>query len=132
MKLQRIFEPTRIGSMILRNRIVMPAMETNFGTVDGYVTTKLIDCSRCGHLTGSQVLYCHTFCLTDGDVTSILFNNMNRFNARGSKCFLTETIDFHPSIINTRAAEFLAVSINVFYYLRSYMRSFLCLPCYPA
>ncbi|MFC1848117.1 FAD-dependent oxidoreductase [Chloroflexota bacterium] len=43
MKLQRLFEPTRIGNMTLKNRIVMPAMDTNLATRDGYVTSRLVD-----------------------------------------------------------------------------------------
>jgi 2,4-dienoyl-CoA reductase-like NADH-dependent reductase (Old Yellow Enzyme family)/thioredoxin reductase len=34
----KIFEPTRVGQMSLRNRVVMPAMGTCFATEDGFVT----------------------------------------------------------------------------------------------
>lgn len=43
MRLQKLFEPTKIGSMTLKNRIVMPAMDTNLGALDGSVTPKLVD-----------------------------------------------------------------------------------------
>jgi 2,4-dienoyl-CoA reductase-like NADH-dependent reductase (Old Yellow Enzyme family)/thioredoxin reductase len=46
MRLQKLFEPTRIGSMTVKNRIVMPAMDTNLGTRDGFVTSRLIDYYR--------------------------------------------------------------------------------------
>lgn len=36
-----IFRPGRIGSMTLRNRMVLPAMGTNLGTEGGYVTDRL-------------------------------------------------------------------------------------------
>jgi 2,4-dienoyl-CoA reductase-like NADH-dependent reductase (Old Yellow Enzyme family) len=36
-----IFGPGRIGSMTLRNRLVLPAMGTNLGTEEGYVTDRL-------------------------------------------------------------------------------------------
>ena len=36
-----IFKPGRIGSMTLRNRLVLPAMGTNLGTEEGYVTDRL-------------------------------------------------------------------------------------------
>jgi 2,4-dienoyl-CoA reductase-like NADH-dependent reductase (Old Yellow Enzyme family)/NADPH-dependent glutamate synthase beta subunit-like oxidoreductase len=35
---QKLFEPVNIGSMEVKNRIVMPAMYTNLGTADGFVT----------------------------------------------------------------------------------------------
>lgn len=43
MKFSKLFEPAQIGHLKLRNRIVMPAMGTNFGTPDGYVTEKMQD-----------------------------------------------------------------------------------------
>jgi 2,4-dienoyl-CoA reductase-like NADH-dependent reductase (Old Yellow Enzyme family)/thioredoxin reductase len=43
MRLQKLLEPTRIGTMPVKNRIVMPPMDTNLGTSDGFVTTQLID-----------------------------------------------------------------------------------------
>lgn len=43
MKLQKLFEPTAIGTMELQNRIVMPAMGTNYADVSGYVTDRQID-----------------------------------------------------------------------------------------
>jgi len=43
MRLQKLFEPTKIGSMTLKNRIVLPAMETNFGSVDGFVSSRLVE-----------------------------------------------------------------------------------------
>jgi 2,4-dienoyl-CoA reductase-like NADH-dependent reductase (Old Yellow Enzyme family)/thioredoxin reductase len=41
-----IFKPGRIGSMTLRNRLVLPAMGTNLGTEEGYVTDRLINYHR--------------------------------------------------------------------------------------
>ena len=41
MRLQKLFEPTVIGAMTVKNRIVMPAMGTDFGTQDGYVSRSL-------------------------------------------------------------------------------------------
>jgi 2,4-dienoyl-CoA reductase-like NADH-dependent reductase (Old Yellow Enzyme family)/thioredoxin reductase len=43
MRLQKLFEPTKIGAMTVKNRIVMPAMGTDFGTQDGFVSPKLVD-----------------------------------------------------------------------------------------
>ncbi len=43
MRLQKLFEPTKIGTMALKNRLVMPAMDTNFGSGDGFVTSRLVD-----------------------------------------------------------------------------------------
>jgi len=43
MRLQRLFEPTRIGRMTVKNRLVMPAMGTDYGSADGFVTPRLID-----------------------------------------------------------------------------------------
>lgn len=42
-KLQRLFQPLTIGTLQLRNRLVMPPMVTNYATEDGQVTTRLID-----------------------------------------------------------------------------------------
>lgn len=39
----RLFESARIGEMELKNRIVMPAMGTNLGTPEGYVTGQIKD-----------------------------------------------------------------------------------------
>ncbi|TAK36494.1 MAG: FAD-dependent oxidoreductase [Chloroflexota bacterium] len=38
MELARLFEPGRIGTMTVRNRIAMCPMVDNFGTIEGYVT----------------------------------------------------------------------------------------------
>jgi 2,4-dienoyl-CoA reductase-like NADH-dependent reductase (Old Yellow Enzyme family)/thioredoxin reductase len=43
MKLKKLFEPIKIGNMTIKNRIVMPAMDTNLASRDGYVTPKLMD-----------------------------------------------------------------------------------------
>ena len=37
----KLFEPTRIGQMELKNRIVMPPMGTNMATPDGHVTERI-------------------------------------------------------------------------------------------
>lgn len=42
MRIQKLFEPTRIGHMTIKNRIAMPAMGTDFGSRDGFVTPRLI------------------------------------------------------------------------------------------
>jgi len=39
----KLFEPIKIGTMELKNRIVMPPMGTNFSTEDGYATKRLIN-----------------------------------------------------------------------------------------
>lgn len=39
----KLFEPARIGSMSLRNRIVMPPMGTGYGDEKGYVNQRIID-----------------------------------------------------------------------------------------
>jgi len=39
----KLFEPIKIGTMKLKNRIVMPPMGTNFSTEDGYASKRLID-----------------------------------------------------------------------------------------
>ena len=43
MKLRRLFEPGRIGKMDIRNRLVMPPMQTRGADPDGFVTDRLID-----------------------------------------------------------------------------------------
>lgn len=45
-KEMRIFTPFRISSLVLRNRIVMPAMGTGFAKRDGSITEKLINYYR--------------------------------------------------------------------------------------
>lgn len=40
---EQLFQPFRIGSMTLKNRIVMPPMGTNYATEEGYVTDQLKD-----------------------------------------------------------------------------------------
>jgi len=42
-KLKRLFEPINIGKMELKNRIVMPALNTKFGTEWGAVSDRMID-----------------------------------------------------------------------------------------
>jgi len=39
----KLFEPTKIGTMKLKNRIVMPAMDTNYSSEDGFVTRRLMN-----------------------------------------------------------------------------------------
>ena len=39
----KLFEPTKIGIMKLKNRIVMPAMDTNYSSEDGFVTRRLVN-----------------------------------------------------------------------------------------
>ena len=41
--LAKLFEPVRVGSLSLPNRLVMPPMVTNLATEDGYVTTAVKD-----------------------------------------------------------------------------------------
>lgn len=43
MSLKNLFSPVRIGTMEVNNRIVMPPMTTNFASVTGAVTGRLID-----------------------------------------------------------------------------------------
>jgi len=43
MKLHKLFEPAKLGSMSLKNHIVMPGMETNLESPDGFVTPRLVD-----------------------------------------------------------------------------------------
>ncbi len=42
----KLFEPIEIGGMVVKNRIVMPAAETNFHTPDGGVTERLLEFYR--------------------------------------------------------------------------------------
>ncbi|MDO8491781.1 MAG: FAD-dependent oxidoreductase [Dehalococcoidia bacterium] len=42
-KLQRLFQPIKIGAMECRNRIVMPPMATNLATREGFVTDRIAD-----------------------------------------------------------------------------------------
>lgn len=42
LQFPKLFEPTRIGQMELKNRIVLPPMGTNMGTPEGHVTEKII------------------------------------------------------------------------------------------
>ncbi len=41
LQFPKLFEPTRIGQMELKNRIVMPPMGTNMATPDGHVTERI-------------------------------------------------------------------------------------------
>ncbi|MDH5419214.1 MAG: FAD-dependent oxidoreductase [Candidatus Bathyarchaeota archaeon] len=41
--MDKLFEPIRIGTMKLKNRIVMPPMGTNFASEDGFVTKRLLN-----------------------------------------------------------------------------------------
>jgi 2,4-dienoyl-CoA reductase-like NADH-dependent reductase (Old Yellow Enzyme family)/thioredoxin reductase len=41
--MDKLFEPFKIGTMELKNRIIMPAMGTNFSAEDGSVTQRLIN-----------------------------------------------------------------------------------------
>ncbi len=43
LQFPRLFEPFHLGHLELKNRIVMPPMVTNYGSVDGFVTTQLKD-----------------------------------------------------------------------------------------
>ncbi|MFC1912677.1 FAD-dependent oxidoreductase [Chloroflexota bacterium] len=43
LKLHRIFEHTQIGEMQLVNRLVCPAMITNYATTDGFLTKRTLD-----------------------------------------------------------------------------------------
>jgi 2,4-dienoyl-CoA reductase-like NADH-dependent reductase (Old Yellow Enzyme family)/thioredoxin reductase len=42
-RFQKLLEPSWIGSMSVRNRLVMPPMATNFGSREGLVTQRMID-----------------------------------------------------------------------------------------
>ncbi|MET1124970.1 MAG: FAD-dependent oxidoreductase [Archaeoglobaceae archaeon] len=46
MRVEKLFEPIEIGGIHVKNRIVMPAGETNYHTPDGGVTDKLIEFYR--------------------------------------------------------------------------------------
>ncbi len=41
--LRRHFEPIAIGTMIVKNRMVVPAMGTGFATPDGLVTQQMLE-----------------------------------------------------------------------------------------
>jgi len=41
-RFEKLFEPGRIGTMEIKNRIVMPAMATNLASEDGYITDQII------------------------------------------------------------------------------------------
>lgn len=43
MEFKKLLEPGQIGSLELKNRMVVPPMGTNFGTKDGYVTDQMIE-----------------------------------------------------------------------------------------
>jgi 2,4-dienoyl-CoA reductase-like NADH-dependent reductase (Old Yellow Enzyme family)/thioredoxin reductase len=43
---QQLFSPVRVGTMTLKNRIVMPAMETHLGDHEGFVTGEVISYYR--------------------------------------------------------------------------------------
>lgn len=45
MRVQKLFEPMKIGTMLLKNRLVMPAMDTTLGSRYGFVTSRLVDYS---------------------------------------------------------------------------------------
>ena len=40
---EKLFEPISVGNLLLKNRLVMPAMGTGYGDSGGFVTQKLID-----------------------------------------------------------------------------------------
>ncbi len=43
MKLQKLFEPGKIGSLRIKNRLVCPPMARNFATGEGFVTQRSLD-----------------------------------------------------------------------------------------
>ena len=42
MKLDKLFEPGKIGNCIIPNRMIVPAMNTNFSNEDGTATERYI------------------------------------------------------------------------------------------
>jgi 2,4-dienoyl-CoA reductase-like NADH-dependent reductase (Old Yellow Enzyme family) len=38
-----LFTPIKIGSVVIKNRIVIPPMNTNFAAPDGFVNRRLLD-----------------------------------------------------------------------------------------
>lgn len=43
MKFEKLLEPGRIGTVEIRNRMVQPAMGTNYSSADGFVTDQLVN-----------------------------------------------------------------------------------------
>lgn len=46
MKIEKLFQPGKVGNVELRNRFVVPPMESNLGTTDGYITEEMIEYYR--------------------------------------------------------------------------------------
>lgn len=42
-RLDRLFQPGRIGKMELKNRLVMPAMGMPYANEEGYITQRMVD-----------------------------------------------------------------------------------------
>jgi 2,4-dienoyl-CoA reductase-like NADH-dependent reductase (Old Yellow Enzyme family)/thioredoxin reductase len=59
----KLFEPTRIGKMDIKNRIVMPPMGTNMGTPDGHVTEEIVCYYRERARGGVGLIIVETTCI---------------------------------------------------------------------
>ena len=94
----KLFEPTHIGKMELKNRIVMPPMGTNMGTPDGHVTEEVVSYYRERARGGVGLIIVETTCVDApvGKTTAFqLAIDNDRFIPGLSR--LAETIHQHGS-----------------------------------
>ena len=94
----KLFEPTHIGKMELKNRIVMPPMGTNMGTPDGHVTEEVVCYYRERARGGVGLIIVETTCVDApaGKTTAFqLAIDNDRFIPGLSR--LAETIHQHGS-----------------------------------
>jgi len=94
----KLFEPTHIGKMEIKNRIVMPPMGTNMGTPDGHVTEEVVCYYRERARGGVGLIIVETTCVDApvGKTTAFqLAIDNDRFIPGLSR--LAETIHQHGS-----------------------------------
>jgi len=60
---EKLFEPMRIGSLHLKNRIIMPAMTTNYANRDGSISPRLINYYRKRAEGGAAMIIVESACV---------------------------------------------------------------------
>jgi 2,4-dienoyl-CoA reductase-like NADH-dependent reductase (Old Yellow Enzyme family)/thioredoxin reductase len=63
MTFAKLFEPGRIGTMELKNRLIMPPMEPNFGSATGEVTDRMVNYYAARAKGGVGLIVTHIACV---------------------------------------------------------------------
>src|SRR6187402_934337 len=82
MAYPRLFDPIRIGSMTLKNRIVMAPMESHLGNADGSVSAELIAYYRERALGGTGLIVIEFTCVDGHDGFSSMAPQLRLDNDR--------------------------------------------------